>query len=99
MSVVFIYHKNQPNCREIYQSHGSYWSKYINLYPAPGNSAGDLFWDGENVTLLKFVGDLQLGDEKFPHIESPGIYIYTLPGTNITYPTPQVWVDDFPKVS
>ena len=29
MSVVFIYHKNQPNCREIYQSHGSYWSKYI----------------------------------------------------------------------
>ena len=37
---------------------------YASLFLTQNNSVGDLFWDGENVTLSKVVGDLQIGDEK-----------------------------------
>ena len=37
-----------------YTIHGSYGYIYV-----PGNSAGDLFWVGENVTPLKVNRDLQ----------------------------------------
>ena len=41
----------------------------------PGNSVGDPFWDGENVTLSKAVCDLQLGIKK-GHFESHGIDVF-----------------------
>ena len=54
--------------------------EYFVRSKVPGNSAGNLFfWDGENVTLSKVVGDLQRSGIKRSRLESPGSHFLFSP--------------------